>query len=168
MSHPSVDKFGQFVIVAARDATFEFFDKAVKQHWKGPFQSRQAELATLDPATVEIMRRWVREGVDHALAEVLQMVVEASDFHGLKLLVDEHNVAELSDGLSAEPYSEYGWFARYSQFGDPEVKSGPKPPQVKKQQAEARKGKRVNTVKKKSPKQLRVEGRVKVPKKTSR
>lgn len=114
MSHPAVDKFGQFVIVAARDATFEFFDKAVKQQWKGPFQSRQAELATLDSATVEIVRRWVRYAVDQALAEVLQKLVEAGDFHGLKLLVDKHNVVELSDGLSAEPFSENGWFAQVS------------------------------------------------------
>jgi hypothetical protein len=57
MSHPSVDKFGKLVIVPARDQTFEFFDLAVKKHWKAPaFQARQDQLASLDSATIAIIR----------------------------------------------------------------------------------------------------------------
>lgn len=120
MSHPSVDKFGELVIVPARDNTYEFFDFAVKRHWKGPaFQSRQNELASLDPATIAMIRVWVHECVDHALATVLHRLDEATDLHGLQVLMDGDNVAKLSDGFSAEPYSDRGWYARFSKFGEP-------------------------------------------------
>jgi hypothetical protein len=56
--------------------------------------------------------------VDHALATTLHKLDEANDLDGLQLLMDGDNVVQLSDGFSAEPYSDQGWYAKFSKFGD--------------------------------------------------
>jgi hypothetical protein len=37
----------------------------------------------------------------------------------LKLLVGGEDVMAATDGLHGEPYSDDGWYARFSEFGEP-------------------------------------------------
>jgi len=124
MAHPTVDKFGKFMIYRLRDNAIEHFDGLANQYWKAPALLKlQADLATLTDQQREIVRRCVISAIDHGLHDFLFGLVEAHDFdEGIEVVVDGQNVAELSDGLHGEQFTEDGWIAKfgaYSEAGDP-------------------------------------------------
>jgi hypothetical protein len=116
---PQADRFGAFVVANFRDAAINFFDGLARASWKSPrVQGLQAALAALTPEQRAVVRRCVIEAVDDGLHDFLFALQEAHNRgDGIAVMVDGQNVADQSDGLPAELFSDEGWLARYSKHG---------------------------------------------------
>ena len=114
-----LDNFGRFVMQNLRDRALQHVDGLAQGQWRAPgLQSLQAELAKLDDDERNVVRRCVRAAIDSAVHDFLFALQEHGDGDGsIQVLVYDQNVASLSDGLHGEPYSEDGWQARFSEFG---------------------------------------------------
>eukprot|EP00456_Euglypha_rotunda_P062006 TRINITY_DN51_c3_g3_i1.p1 TRINITY_DN51_c3_g3~~TRINITY_DN51_c3_g3_i1.p1 ORF type:complete len:169 (+),score=22.40 TRINITY_DN51_c3_g3_i1:905-1411(+) len=118
---PEADKFGAFLMAKLRDAAIDHADALLAAHWKAPgLQSLQNELRQLSPEQRAVVRRCVIEAVDGGLHDFLFALGEEYDSGGaIAVVVDGQNVAAQSDGLHGEPYTEDGWFGRFSKHGVP-------------------------------------------------
>ncbi len=62
-------------------------------------------------------RRVLLKALDVGLHDFLFGLQEAHDLEqGITVMVEDQNIAEFSDGLHGEPWSEDGWIARFSQY----------------------------------------------------
>lgn len=120
-SGPQADKFGAFLMAKLRDATIDHADALLAAHWKAPgLQSLQDELRRLTPEQRDIVRRCVVTAVDSGLHDFLFALSEEHDAGDkIVVLVDGQNVAAQSDGLHGEPFTDEGWFVRFSKHGEP-------------------------------------------------
>src|SRR5262245_8334240 len=114
-----VEKFGRFVVTKLRDPAIDFADGLLAGRWRSPgTRALQSALARLSPEQRALVRRVVVASVDCGLHDFLFALGESHDFErGIAVVVDGQNVAALSDGLQGEPYSDEGWFARFSKHG---------------------------------------------------
>ncbi len=85
---------------------------------EGPsLKNLQAELAKLTDEQRMVTRRCVVNCLDNALHDFLFALGEANDFDkGITLVFDGKNLAEISDGLHGEAFTDEGWIARFSEF----------------------------------------------------
>ena len=115
-----LDKFGKFIVENMRDKGIEYYDKLALGLWKAPsLQSLQEDLKQFDEKQLSIIRRCIVSTIDDAMHDFLFALQASSDLnHGIQVTINEQNVAELSDGLNGEPYTEDGWYAKYSSFGE--------------------------------------------------
>ncbi len=66
-----------------------------------------------------LRRQCIVSTLDDAIHDFLFALQVSCDLNrGIQVIVNGQNVAELSDGLNGEPYTEDGWYARYSSFGE--------------------------------------------------
>lgn len=118
MAHPAVDKFGELIIHELRDKAIRHFDFLSGQHYKG-LEELQRELASFSPEQLAIVRRCIVSSVDHGLHDFLFGLVEAHDCEaGIAIMVDGENVAELSDGLNGEQFTDRGWIAKFGAYDE--------------------------------------------------
>jgi hypothetical protein len=116
---PQADHFGEFLMIRLRDSVIDKADSLMAAYWKAPgLQSLQNDLLKLSPEVRAVIRRVVVTAVDDGLHDFLFALGEEYDSGGrIAVLVDGQNVAAQSDGLHGEPYSDEGWFARFSKHG---------------------------------------------------
>jgi len=125
MAHPSVDKFGAFVIHRFRDNSIDHFDRLATQSHKAPaLVDLQRRLAKLPKDVQAVVRDCVVSCIDKGLHDLLFGLVESQDTDGgIAVIVDGTNVADASDGLHGEQFSEDGWIARFGAFDENGVAS---------------------------------------------
>ena len=118
MATTELDRFGRLIVTSLRDNGIKHFDGLANSHWKAPsLQNLQADLAKLTDEQKAVVRRCIIQCLDNALHDFLFALVEANDFDkGIALVVDGKNLAEISDGLHSEPYTDEGWIAKFSEF----------------------------------------------------
>jgi len=116
--HP-VEKFGEFVVTNLRDQAIDRADGLLAGRWKSPStQALQSALAQLSPEQRELVRRVVVSSVDGGIHGFLFALDEANYLKkGIEIVVDGQNIVPLSDGLYGEPFTDKGWFARFSKHG---------------------------------------------------
>lgn len=116
----NLEYFGRFIVENLRDRALDHFEILAKRGSKAPaLQDLQAALSKLTPAQLEVARRAIRRVIDSAIHDFLFALQEEHDSSGpLEVRVNGEAVAATSDGLHGEPYSDDGWFARFSRFGD--------------------------------------------------
>jgi hypothetical protein len=117
----AIDHFGRLVTLHLRDALLDHFDRLASSFWKTPsLQALQAALATLPPDHLALARRAVVSATDAAIHDFLFSLQEQADFENrIRLTVDGIDIVAASDGIHGEAYSEDGWYARFSAFGEP-------------------------------------------------
>jgi hypothetical protein len=115
-----LDRFGKLIITTLRDPGIAFFEVLEAGQWKAPsLQQLQREVAALTPAQRTTVRRCIVEAIDTAVHDFLLALQEAHDSgSGIRVSVNEVNIAAVSDGLHGEPFGQNGWRARYSRFGE--------------------------------------------------
>ena len=107
-----LDLFGEIFINEVRDRTISLFDDRVKGNMKGESsQQLYKDVQTLNESQREIMYRIIEQVTDLSIHNMLCMF---EDHEELKLLLNEENLVEESDGLAGELYTEDGWIKRYS------------------------------------------------------
>ena len=108
----NLDLFGEIFINEVRDRTISLFDDRVKGNMKGESsQQLYKDVQTLNESQRETMYRIIEQVTDLSIHTMLCMF---EDHEELKLLLNEENLVEESDGLAGELYTEDGWIKRYS------------------------------------------------------
>ena len=114
-----LDRLGKLVIQSLRDESFEFFEQLTQGHWEAPsLQKLQRDVRSLSPEQLEIVRRCVRSAVDEGIHSFLFALQEACEKKKLELRIQGDDVLDLTDGLHGELFTEDGWQARFSKFGE--------------------------------------------------
>jgi hypothetical protein len=118
MGTDKVDKFGKFLVDNLRDKGIIYAEGLLNNKWKAPvLQNIQLGLTNLGSSEKEVVKDAIIATLDSAIHDFLFALQEQTDFeNGIKILVDGENVIELSDGIHGEPYSDEGWYSKYSKF----------------------------------------------------
>lgn len=118
MSDPRLDKVGEFVTTRLRDRGIACAEQLIAGAWKAPaLAGTQASVGRLSLEEQKLVREVVVESIDVAIHDFLFALGETSGFEsGVELRCAGVNVAELSDGLQGELFSEDGWVARFSKY----------------------------------------------------
>ena len=125
MDCKSLDKFGAFLMRNLRDKAIDSHDRLARCAFKAPkLQNLQKALAAMDEEQRQIVRTCVIDALDTGLHDFLFALQEHYDFDNeISVFVEGKNVVELSDGLQGELFSEDGWFARFSAYGEMPIES---------------------------------------------
>jgi len=126
MAHPAVDKFGSLVVRQLRDNSIEHFDRlSTNQHKAPSLLELQQQLAALPAEAQAVVRKCVVSCIDTGLHDLLFALVESHDTDdGIDVVVDGTNVAEASDGLHGEQFTDDGWIARFGTYDENGVARG--------------------------------------------
>ena len=122
MAHDSLDEFGQFLMIHLRDRGINHLDRLLAAQWKAPSLTNiQSELQALTTEQRALFRRAFINSLGSAIHDFLFALQEQTDCHDgrIAVTVAGENIATLSDGLQGELFTEKGWFARYSVYGEP-------------------------------------------------
>lgn len=121
MGNDALDKFGAFLMKNLRDAAIDHYDGLAVGHWKAPaFQKLQKALENLTERQRNIVRQCVIQSLDHGLHDFLFALQENFETDNtIGIVVDGKPIAEDSDGLHGELFSEKGWKATFSKHGEP-------------------------------------------------
>ena len=113
MSEKSLDFFGEILMNRVRDEAIDDWERIIEGQMKDE-ESVQIHKSLSDKEK-ELIRRLVPKIVDTTLHHLL-WTLEQDD--SLELLVNsgtkKENIAEISDGLTGELYTEDGWIYRFS------------------------------------------------------
>lgn len=71
----------------------------------------QNEVANFNSSQKIVFIKAITATIDGAMHDFLFALQEIND---IKILVDGQNIAEFSDRIHGEAYSDEGWFAKYS------------------------------------------------------
>jgi hypothetical protein len=113
-----LDTFGKMIMEKLRDEAISFVEGLVRGHWKAPaLKKLQRDIKKLDEQQVEVLRRTVRAATDAAVHSLLFALQEAGQDGTLEIRINGKNLAELTDGLQGELFTENGWQARFSDYG---------------------------------------------------
>lgn len=115
-----LDKFGKFVVENLRDKAIKYYDGLENGHWKAPsLKLLQERLQDFDNDQLHVIRKCIIEVVDSSVHNFLFALQENHEIkNDIQVIVDGINVAEISNGLHGEPYTEDGWYTRFSTFGE--------------------------------------------------
>jgi hypothetical protein len=115
-------EFGEFLMAHLRDRGIDHFDRLLAARWKAPALARiQGELQALTAEQRALARRAFVTSLDSAIHDFLFQLQDQADSHDghIAVTVDGKNIATNSDGLQGEPFTDEGWRARYSVYGEP-------------------------------------------------
>ncbi|MCA9623807.1 MAG: hypothetical protein KC731_32515 [Myxococcales bacterium] len=115
-----LDLLGRFIMKHLRDPGIHHVEHLLVAKWKAPaLRDLQQELRSLSPEQRTLVRRAVVSSLDAAIHDFLFALQEASENGAVRILVDGNDPARESDGLHGELFSEDGWCARFSEYGEP-------------------------------------------------
>ena len=111
---------GKFIMKHFRDNALSKLDALLEGKLKAPgLLELQRSIASLENEEKETLKKACMESVDSGLHDFLFALQEATDNNDdIKLLVNGRNIAELSDGLQGELFTEDGWFSKFSAYGE--------------------------------------------------
>lgn len=119
MEDEELDLFGALVMRHLRDSGFEFVDGLVVGRWKAPkVRGLQSGLLEADADCRDLAVRAARSAIDYAVHEFLFSLHEACERGDMEIKVRGKDIVALSDGLQGEPYTDEGWQARFSKYGE--------------------------------------------------
>lgn len=121
MPENALDAFGRIISQHLRDPAIDYVDGLIAGHWKAPaLQPLQQAVSNLATDQQQVMRRVVIAAIDAAVHDFLFHLQQQRDFDdNIRLLANDVDVVDESDGLQGEVFGDDGWFARFSAFGAP-------------------------------------------------
>lgn len=66
---------------------------------------------------ISIMRRALISSIDTGIHDFL-FKLQQQDEEGITIVVNGKNLADISDGLHGELFTEDGWYQRFSEYGE--------------------------------------------------
>ena len=113
-----LDKFGEFFVSNLRDKMLDDLQMLLTASWKAPSaQKLQDRLATLNDEQRDILRETAEHLITAGMHDFLFALEEDADSGGsIRIMVDGTDLAEASDGLHGEIFTENGWISRFSKY----------------------------------------------------
>lgn len=109
-----LDKFGEIYINDVRDRSLSLLKNLIEKKIKAPrLQRLQQELEHLDDQSKKLAEELSITLIDNVIHNTL-FLFESHD--EIKLMYENLDLNDLSDGLSGELYSDDGWIKQYSQY----------------------------------------------------
>ncbi|MEE6032937.1 hypothetical protein [Avibacterium paragallinarum] len=109
-----LEKFGEIYIHEVRDRSLSLLYKLLEGKIKAPRLLRlQEELNNLDNQKRKVIEELSEALIDNTLHNILFLFEQYPEF---ELTFENQNLANLSDGLSGELYTEDGWIKKYSKY----------------------------------------------------
>ena len=120
-----IEKFGAFFVQNLRDKMLDNLEMLLQGKWKAPeLRELQRKLARLNEYDKKTLRDLVERIITGGMHDLLFALQEEADNDGkIRLLVDDKEIAKLSDGLHGEIFGEKGWIVRFSKHPGRAAKS---------------------------------------------
>ena len=117
MSQP-LDKFGAFFVRNLRDKMLDDLEMLFGGKWKAlELQELQRKLGQLSQSEKKLVRELVERITTGGMHDLLFALQEQADAErGIRVLVDDKEIARFSDGLHGEIFGDRGWIVRYSKY----------------------------------------------------
>lgn len=108
----NLNDFGKILITETRDRAIKNMEKIIDGTMKGiTAKLVQEKIVNFTEEQKEILKYLVTLTVDTTLDSFLWMVEEQDK---IKIMYDNTNIKEISDGLSGELYAENGWIEKFT------------------------------------------------------
>lgn len=119
MSHEiALDIIGTIIMEDLRDKSINYLEKLIEGKWKSPStQQLQIDLKQFNEDQLKIIKRALIASIDTGIHDFLFKIQE-QDEEGFRITVNGQNIAEISDGLHGELFTEDGWYHRFSKYGE--------------------------------------------------
>ncbi|WP_434752301.1 hypothetical protein [Paenibacillus amylolyticus] len=116
----ALDTFGQVVMSDLRDRSIDFFELLVEGHWKSPsLEKLQAGIQGLNEEQINLVRAILIRSLDRGIHDFLFKLQEQADFENdIEIKVQDVDIIQSSDGLQGELFTEKGWIAKFSKYGE--------------------------------------------------
>ena len=113
-----LDKFGAFFVRNLRDKILDCLETLLAGKSKAlEVQELQRKLAQLSEDEKKLVRDLVEDITTDGMHDLLFALQEEADAGGaIRVLVDDKEVAKVSDGLHGELFGDEGWIVRYSKY----------------------------------------------------
>ncbi|MDQ8205786.1 DUF6547 family protein [Pelagicoccus sp. SDUM812003] len=113
-----IEKFGEFFVRNTRDQALHNLNTLLSGAAKAPDQqSLQRSLAEFSEEQKQTIRELVDDLTTGMMHDLLYAFQEASDSEeGIIVQVDGKDIAQESDGLHGELFTEDGWIKRFSEY----------------------------------------------------
>ncbi|WP_424407738.1 hypothetical protein [Pasteurella sp. PK-2025] len=109
-----LEEFGKVYIDDVRDRTILLLENILKGQVNAPrFKDLQENLNQLGVEEIELIKYITISLIDNTLHNTLCLFEEYPEY---ELISDGENIIDLSDGLSAELYTDDGWIKKYSKY----------------------------------------------------
>lgn len=113
-----LDSFGKILMEGLRDSSINYFDMLSEGKWKAPdLQTLQTDLKIFNEEQISIMRRALISSIDTGIHDFL-FKLQQQEEEGIAIVVNGKNLADISDGLHGELFTEDGWYQRFSEYGE--------------------------------------------------
>lgn len=119
MNNPLLDSFAEAVI-NRMDEAIEKVELAACRYSRVPkgLESLQAELATLDPKCLEVLRKCTAMVAADVLTHTLYTVFEFADAGEWEIRVGGQELSKLTPGLHQEIWGDEGWLHRFGKHAN--------------------------------------------------
>ncbi len=120
MKHNELQKFGEFIIHNLFDKGIECYTQLSENQLKSPLTKQlRNDIKELNEEQLALMRKVVFEVMTTAMHDFLFALQERNDLENdISINVDEINIAEESDGLHGEIFTDEGWIKIYSAYSN--------------------------------------------------
>ena len=106
--------FGKLISEELRDSALNHYLDIESKWLKSERAKKLSEkLDEFSEEQKQTIRQLLTQSIDVGIHDFLFALEEGRE--DIKIIIDGDNVAELSDGLQAEPYTSDGWYEKYSQ-----------------------------------------------------
>ena len=110
------EKLGKLISQELRDKALNRYLDLESGRLKSPStQELMSKLSEFSSDQKELVRKLLTECIDTGIHDFLFALEEENE--EIKVTVNGHDIANESDGLSGEIYTEDGWFEKYSEYG---------------------------------------------------
>jgi hypothetical protein len=110
-----LDKFGAFFVQNLRDKMLDNLEMLLGGKLKAPeVQELQRKLARLNDDQKRLVRDLVERISTGGMHDFLFALQERADAGSIRVVVDDKEIAQLSDGLHGEIFGDEGWIVRFS------------------------------------------------------
>ena len=113
----NLDKFGKLITQNLRDSSLNRYLSIES----GKLKSKECmelseELSKFSEAQLEIIKKLITNCIDTGLHDFLFAIEEIQD--ELEISVNGEKILDSSDGLQGEIFTEDGWLAKFSNYGE--------------------------------------------------
>ena len=114
----TLDKFGKFFVQNTRDQALLDYEKIIANKWKAPaLIELQNEVSKMDADSKKIMSEVIDRIIITTMFNFLVSIQQSHDINeGIEVICDGESIAEISDGLHGELFSDEGWIKKYSRY----------------------------------------------------
>ncbi len=107
-----LDEFGKVFIEEVRDRSIRLFDKSIQGLMNDASSQELSErVKSLNDEDRKLINEIIPDIVDLCIHNMLCLFEEHDD---IKIIMNNYNINDMSDGLSGELYTSGGWIAKFS------------------------------------------------------